>query len=816
MKNIAFLSFVFILSFAVPALAQSVFKEIVSFGDGENLIQMDKFRPYEDGYELQNGTFFCERTAESKKGRGATQHIVLNQTTPMPLIAEAESKAENVSGSADSEYSIYLDLTYMDGTQLWGQTVAFSVGTHDWEKKQLTLFPEKPVKSLSFYTLFRGKTGKVWFRNPKFSVFKTPEKDGAKAVLFDGVPVVAKDVHKMRDRSQGGFTVQLRDVKNNSPFVIPANSGNSAFGVECNSLLTFKKPVSAEISLALKDPASEDKCLTLVFSIQYPETDAVLRCLRPYKDVPISETKMREHVAPTAYGVNNIGGGRLSREPFFAVAGTKDGKEFGNAIGIDLAYPAFFRTGYNEGTKELFVTVDLALTKESPKANLHFVFYSFDPKEGYRGALAEYQRLYPAFFDMKVKNQGNWMPFAKISKVPQFEDFGFTIKEGNDEVAFDDKHNILTFRYTEPMTWWMRMPEEMPRTYEAGVELAKKMAAEGRAQAKALFSSGIKDADGRYGHRVLDTPWCNGIVWSINDLPGIKDGGFAVNWSDEIYEKFYGEEAKKKGILDGEYVDSAEGYVTSIMDYDREHFSAANFPLVFARDTFRPAIFRGLIVYEYVRKMAEDLHPKGKLTMANSTPSSLCWLVPYVDVAGSEVNWNRSGKWSPMSMDDLFYRRALCGQKPYCFLMNTDFTQWSMECSEKYMKRCLAFGMFPGFFSADASTKQYFTQPELYERDRPLFKKYVPLCQEIANAGWQPLTKVKQDNEKIFVERFSGNGKTYFTVFNASTEPQTAVLRFDGDLPKQWKERLTGKSYFAQNNELTLTVGAEDVLLLSQ
>ena len=54
------------------------------------------------------------------------------------------------------------------------------------------------------------------------------------------------------------------------------------------------------------------------------------------------------------------------------------------------------------------------------------------------------------------------MPFAKISQVKGWEDFGFQFKEGNDETAWDDAHGILTFRYTEPMTWWMPMPKPCP------------------------------------------------------------------------------------------------------------------------------------------------------------------------------------------------------------------------------------------------------------------------------------------------------------------------------------------------------------------
>ena len=121
---------------------------------------------------------------------------------------------------------------------------------------------------------------------------------------------------------------------------------------------------------------------------------------------------------------------------------------------------------------------------------------------------------------------------------------------------------------------------------------------------------------------------------------------------------------------------------------------------------------------------------------------------------GTETDWNPGGKWRPMSDAELLYRRALCKGKPYCFLMNTEFEQFSPELVEKYMKRSLAYGMFPGFFSHNASQGHYFTRPELYDRDRPLFKKYVPLCKRVAEAGWEPVTRARSSDEQVYVERF--------------------------------------------------------------
>jgi hypothetical protein len=167
-----------------------------------------------------------------------------------------------------------------------------------------------------------------------------------------------------------------------------------------------------------------------------------------------------------------------------------------------------------------------------------------------------------------------------------------------------------------------------------------------------------------------------------------------------------------------------------------------------------------------------------------------------------------------MTDSAMLYRRSLCGTKPFCFLMNTDFTKFSYELSERFMKRCLAYGMFPGYFSADASTKTYFSQPELFERDRPLFKKYIPLCKRVAESGWQPLTLATSSDPKVYVERFgSDTAQTYFTVFNDSKENKTVTLHFDNAYPA-FKDLVNGKTIKIDGGALSLTLPPEDVAVL--
>ena len=106
--------------------------------------------------------------------------------------------------------------------------------------------------------------------------------------------------------------------------------------------------------------------------------------------------------------------------------------------------------------------------------------------------------------------------------------------------------------------------------------------------------------------------------------------------------------------------------------------------------------------------------------------------------------------------------------------MNTRFEDFSHELVDKYMKRSLAYGMFPGFFSHNASEGHYFTRPELYNRDRPLFKKYVPLCKRVAEAGWEPITGARPATNSVYVERF---GERLLTVFNDSGQSRTVTVQ---------------------------------------
>ena len=141
------------LSFAIPIEAAIVKRALRTEDAGENLLKDDSWRFWRDGFVREGGVLVCDNGDDARVHRGVSQTVTLNQSAPRPIVAEAWSRAENVGGSRGGDYSLYLDLVYMDGTPLWGQISPFSVGTHDWERKEVVVPGSCPVRRSSSYTI---------------------------------------------------------------------------------------------------------------------------------------------------------------------------------------------------------------------------------------------------------------------------------------------------------------------------------------------------------------------------------------------------------------------------------------------------------------------------------------------------------------------------------------------------------------------------------------------------------------------------------------------------------------------------------------
>ena len=88
-------------------------------------------------------------------------------------------------------------------------------------------------------------------------------------------------------------------------------------------------------------------------------------------------------------------------------------------------------------------------------------------------------------------------------------------------------------------------------------------------------------------------------------------------------------------------------------------------------------------------------------------------------------------------------------------------------------------------------------------REGPLFKKYVPLCKLVAEAGWEPETGVSVSSADLLVERFgdpaADGGVYYLTVFNPTSEPiEVEFTSFRDDLKGKMEILCGGKNLGAE------------------
>jgi len=793
----------------------------------------------------------CERM-EADGEFGASQTLALNRTKIAPFIIRGWSKAENVSGSPDNGYSLYVDIVYTDGSHLWGQTADFNCGTHDWEKREFVLLPDKPVKSFTLHCLFRGHTGKVWFDDA--SVEEVPAPAGA--ILFQGATLqgstqarpetkaarrtfATRDGLKLtlRDNTVASLKLKGQELSAASPsgFLVrdfAADSDVYAFaGGACKELgLRLEatlRPSQDHIAVEghVTDLTCRDRAVTLLFALPLDATG-----WQWGDDVRQSRRIEGSGEYANTTGIRCGANGKMSLYPLAAIWS----KRAGLALGLDMAHPAQYRLVYHAGTRQFCIAYDFGLSQETAKlpgsAAFRFVLYSFDPRCGFRAALQKYYDLFPEHFTKRVTREGVWMPFTDIAKVPGFEDFGFAFQEGAPNVAFDDQHGIASFVYVEPMSHWLAMPRDVPRTYDGAMSvlsnnLAGARSNEATEMAAATLTSGIENADGRLFLHLEKAPWCDGGVFTLNSDPDIRTTpehpfNKAMVMRQSIAAAFKRNEPKQappvsqpstlnsqlppragrdegKGLppvyqpstlnyqltagLDGVYLDSLE-MAASELNYRREHFRAASVPLVFDHEG-RPCQLMIFNTWTFERDIAAQMHARGKLLFANAVLWQFSFPAPLLDVLGTEVNWLQRGEYAPDSDAVMNFRRALCRQKPYCLLMNTDFSKFTPELVERYFQRCLFYGVWPGFFDEEAASKDPYwaSAKKWYDRDRPLFRKYIPLLRRVTVAGWQPLTHASCDNSKILVERFGpeADGTVFLTLLNDTADAQSGTVTAD-------------------------------------
>ncbi len=516
----------------------------------------------------------------------------------------------------------------------------------------------------------------------------------------------------------------------------------------------------------------------------------------PQRSRPIDGEKPFANLSDNSGGVNN----QSSLYPL-AVIVTGDRAL---VLACPPNHPRMPRFVYDPAEKQLRAEFDFGLSPAveafPSRADAKVIAFEVPAKWAFRRALKRYYELYPEPFQRRVKTAGIWLPFGEIGPIENAADFGFAFHEIADHQAtvkkiLDDDERIGcgSYVYTEPQTYWQQYTGGGKGTYEERLAQLEQEAKDGLAVARATLVSGIIREDGRRDIYIPGVAYTQQRPWGSNADPNVIDAVGSRNWPSKAkyeidrLESFLGLRDKPELGVDGIYVDSMEGW-GEILNFNRDHWRVSRYPLTFHPVTKKPALLNFWGTVEFVKQISATSHAHGKVLFGNDAFYRRWQLAPYIDVPGREYTWMEKGAFKPVEDSRYLFFRAMSGKKPYLMLMNNRYEDGAMM--EPYFQRSLFYAVVPSMFIGHAGMNEtaYFSNPAWYNRDRHLFKKYVPLIRMLDEAGWEPVPHASVDAGTVRLERY-GSGKRNnlaITLHNMSDRPHrvTLTLESQASLPK--------------------------------
>lgn len=450
----------------------------------------------------------------------------------------------------------------------------------------------------------------------------------------------------------------------------------------------------------------------------------------------------------------------------------------GLCLAAPMDRPCIFRTAYDADLRQLQLVYDLALSPDTSPPNqwtFEFELYDCDPEWGFRSAIQEYYELHPDFFEVYFNDPGMWMAFSPLSQIDNVNEFRFGLQEGAREVAYDDRIDVKDTIYLTHAGMFANIPDHDPEVdplppYDRLLEVMSDKFKERTGREGVYEDVGLFTPEGRYD--IQKTRVYGHIIAQFNLDPELAYGAWTLEEADKRTASIL---ERTGGRLDGFYYDG----LSSGLNYRTEHFATSAAPPMWDPVAEKPLLNNFFSSCEFARAAAEKLRPQDQITMMNGAFGSSFYVAPWLDVFGGETGLI-------ISREEMNYLRAVAHHKPILTLLKGNFEQVrGHEQIELFHRRCLAYGIFPGFFDWSPSGLgpggRYWDHPEYYERDRDIFRKYQPLVQTLAAAGWEPLTGARSSNESVFVERF-GPGKEgvlWLTLLNEDAAASTTDLTID-------------------------------------
>jgi hypothetical protein len=494
---------------------------------------------------------------------------------------------------------------------------------------------------------------------------------------------------------------------------------------------------------------------------------------------PIQSPELYANVVPCPFGAR----GDRSMYPFGVIS-----SDNGSLIAeTDAGEPRIYQIVADARDSLFGVFYDFGLTSLTSnfpgRAAFRCVLRSSKDKgdNAFRRALAEYYDRNPDTFRRTVPVVGVWLPFTDPNTISNVGDFGFAFyvaEEGN-RIADADRE-LLAFGYTEPWLYRLPMPRDIKRTEDGAVQRMKFLAAADDRRAELAASALLGAArrpDGSICMEFLDEPRNSGARLEVSADPHLSP---TADWP---LNRAMSEWREAKRVLatgsQGIFLDSV-GELRAA-DYSPAAMAVADYPCVYERKVLKPCLSMEWSGYEYTAALSRALKARGKFILGHFVRADSPFFVGLVDVVGEEIEWEESGLYGKFDDRAMNFRRAMSGRKPNVMLLNASFDKLTADSVRQYFESSMFWGFLPGFFSEDGFHQRYWENPKWYERDRALFKTYVPLIQRLALGGWQAAGGVKSSTTNVWVECFDDTVPDirHITLRNTTATPARAMLNVE-------------------------------------
>lgn len=505
-------------------------------------------------------------------------------------------------------------------------------------------------------------------------------------------------------------------------------------------------------------------------------------------------------------------------------------RDVGIAVAIPPSEPRIF--GMVADADGMAVRFYLGISPETRRfpnrAPFTFILYPVEPAWGFRSALAKYYGFFADYYTPRLKHDGLFM-FQMGDRVPaNIDQYGFDLVEPqwtflDAAIARDEKHGIATFPYMIVGQREIKFLPSLPAGYDeamakftgwsvadaAGHPLTKENAAsQGDVHLKQeVVASGCKTADGKYAIVLRNTPWGgNSITFKMNPNPDLfrdQHRATVASYALDLTDRWLDDHPQ----YDGMFVDSLGANWPAALNYRKDHFAYARYPLTFDWQG-RVALHNQISHYEYVETLRAKMRAAGRLVLANGVYAYKSRTLRGQKVERQVLD-KKLNEFTPRSAPPEHYRpgtklgrffsaalldvasseagvkatvercqdvRVFMGKKQYAFL---NYAWQDADKVEEFINKSLCFGIFASTSTNFFTGVQYENHAEGYLRDKKLLDWYVPLVRRLSRAGWEPVRYAAVEGEGVSCERFGRGPVVYYTLYNDSKEKTACTLQVD-------------------------------------